>query len=64
MEDVDFEDEEPDGPAWETEEENDDEEEGGGTDGMEAQDDSEVTFTLHSGERGLPGSCRPPPGFP
>uniref|UniRef100_A0A8B9SRD9 Angio associated migratory cell protein n=1 Tax=Anas platyrhynchos TaxID=8839 RepID=A0A8B9SRD9_ANAPL len=48
MEDVDFEDEEPDGPAWETEEENDDEEEGGGTDGMEAQDDSEVTFALHS----------------
>ncbi|EOA93049.1 Angio-associated migratory cell protein, partial [Anas platyrhynchos] len=40
--------EEPDGPAWETEEDNDDEEEGGGTDGMEAQDDSEVTFALHS----------------
>lgn len=51
MEDVDFEDEEPDGPAWETEDDNDEEEEdGGGTDGMEAQDDSEVTFALHSGE--------------
>ncbi|KAI6065198.1 Angio-associated migratory cell protein [Aix galericulata] len=49
MEDVDFEDEEPDGPAWETEDDNDEEEEdGGGTDGMEAQDDSEVTFALHS----------------
>ena len=47
MEDVDFEDEgaeEPDGEAWETE---DDE---GLEDGMEAQDDSEVTFSLHSGE--------------
>uniref|UniRef100_A0A8C9EM09 Angio associated migratory cell protein n=1 Tax=Pavo cristatus TaxID=9049 RepID=A0A8C9EM09_PAVCR len=45
MDDVDFEDEgaeEPDGEAWETE---DDE---GLEDGMEAQDDSEVTFSLHS----------------
>lgn len=49
MEDVDFDDEgaeEPDAEAWETE---DDE---GVEDGMEAQDDSEVTFSLHSGERG------------
>lgn len=36
--------EEPDAEAWETEDE-----EGGG-DGMEPQDDSEVTFSLHSGE--------------
>ncbi|KAM6307669.1 angio-associated migratory cell protein [Aegotheles albertisi] len=45
MEDVDFEDdgaEEPDGEAWETE---DDE---GVEEGMEPQDDSEVTFALHS----------------
>lgn len=44
---MDFEDEgaeEPDGEAWESE---DDE---GVEDGMEAQDDSEVTFSLHSGE--------------
>lgn len=47
MEDVDFDDEgaeEPDAEAWETE---DDE---GVEEGMEAQDDSEVTFSLHSGE--------------
>lgn len=44
---MDFEDEgaeEPDGEAWESE---DDE---GVEEGMEAQDDSEVTFSLHSGE--------------
>lgn len=44
---MDFEDEgaeEPDAEAWESE---DDE---GVEDGMEAQDDSEVTFSLHSGE--------------
>lgn len=44
---MDFDDEgadEPDAEAWETE---DDE---GVEDGMEAQDDSEVTFSLHSGE--------------
>lgn len=43
---MDFDDEgaeEPDAEAWETE---DDE---GVEDGMEAQDDSEVTFSLHSG---------------
>lgn len=47
MEDVDFDDEgadEPDAEAWETEEDE------GVEDGMEAQDDSEVTFSLHSGE--------------
>uniref|UniRef100_A0A8C6Z769 Angio associated migratory cell protein n=1 Tax=Nothoprocta perdicaria TaxID=30464 RepID=A0A8C6Z769_NOTPE len=47
VEDVDFEDDEgadgPEGEAWDTEE--DDE---GLEDGMEAQDDSEVTFALHS----------------
>lgn len=44
---MDFEDEgaeEPDAEAWDSE---DDE---GVEDGMEAQDDSEVTFSLHSGE--------------
>lgn len=44
---MDFDDEgaeEPDAEAWETE---DDE---GVEEGMEAQDDSEVTFSLHSGE--------------
>lgn len=44
---MDFDDEgaeEPDAEAWETE---DDE---GVEDGMEVQDDSEVTFSLHSGE--------------
>lgn len=53
MEDVDFDEEgaeEPDAEAWETE---DDE---GVEDGMEAQDDSEVTFSLHSGERWAMGS--------
>lgn len=68
MEDVDFDDEgaeEPDAEAWETE---DDE---GVEDGMEVQDDSEVTFSLHSGEwwaraeaPGVPlGTCSHP-GFP
>lgn len=54
--------EEPDAEAWETE---DDE---GVEDGMEAQDDSEVTFSLHSGEwwpwvvaAGVsPGTCAHP----
>ena len=42
MEDVDLDEEEA---AWETEEEDE-----GVEEGMEAQDDSEVTFSKHTGE--------------
>lgn len=65
---MDFEDEgaeEPDAEAWESE---DDE---GVEDGMEAQDDSEVTFSLHSGECWAPAEAAGTPvgtwchlGFP
>jgi len=68
MEDVDFDDEageEADAEAWETE---DDE---GVEDGMEPQDDSEVTFSLHSGKwraraaaAGVPRGSRSCPGCP
>lgn len=50
MEDVDFDEEAIQGAeeqAWETEEEDE-----GVEDGMEAQDDSEVTFSEHSGKLG------------
>lgn len=54
---MDFDDEgaeEPDAEAWETE---DDE---GVEDSMEAQDDSEVTFSLHSGEQGTQAAAGVP----